>query len=411
MFKFSWNAFLLAIYRAGCSLDASSGTANPNHGLRVAIMCLAVGRALGFPRERMVSMVSCALLHDIVNPPEYKIVGETIPNVQHLQEHCTLGQEMLDYLPFPSPINNFIAYHHEFIDGSGPFGKRGEEIPFEASLICLCGSLEVTIDFDTLGTVGLALLSEALQTGAFDGFNTQAVRALAQVLDGRLLHLLRSDILYLFWEMLHPYEAICTGPQMYRLGSFMADLVGAQSDYTRVHSAQMANIAWQMGYQRGYDEQTLAMLFVAGCIHDAGKLSISGRLLDRQGKLSKPEMEVVQTHAMITRIVADSIGGFEDISAWAGNHHERLDGSGYPNGYNVHQLDEPSQLLAVCDVYEAVGASRPYHPQRTAREIFGTMHAMADQGKLNTQMATQACELLKTYPVGEVPAPWELAAA
>jgi HD-GYP domain-containing protein (c-di-GMP phosphodiesterase class II) len=410
MFKFDWNAFLLANYRASCSLDASAGVASYEHGIRVAIMCRAVALALGFSQEQRVSLVTCALLHDIVNPPQYKIIGETIPNQEDLREHCLEGQDMLDRLPLPSPVDGFVTYHHELQDGLGPFGKKAGEIPFEASLIGLCGDLEMTVNFDGLSPVGLPLLRDSMETDAFKQFDPLAVRTLAKVLDGKLLHLLRSDILYAFWLDLPRYYAACDEIQTYRLGSYIAKLVGAQSEYTHLHSSQVANIIWHVGNMRGYDDATLALLFATASVHDCGKLSISGRLLDKKSKLTPVEMEIVQTHAALTLTVTRSVEGLEEAGAWAGNHHERLDGSGYPNGLTARELDEPSQLLAVCDVYEAVGARRPYHPRRSPKQIEYVMEGMAQSGKLNAQMVAQVCSLLQRYNPGEVPAPWQLQA-
>jgi HD-GYP domain-containing protein (c-di-GMP phosphodiesterase class II) len=366
---------------------------------------MAVGKSLNFPEKRLQSLVACALLHDICSPPPYKVIGESVPSQECLQEHCRIGQSMLDLLPLPTPIDGFILYHHELADGSGAFGMSAEQVPFEASLICLCGFLDMTVDFDKIGPTGLPTLRKTLQYGDFDRFNPHAIKALLKVLDGKLLHLLRSDLTYLFWEAFPPCNLHLNNNALYKLGAFVAHLVGAQSEYTREHSLQVANIYWLLGRERGYDKNLLAELYLVGCMHDCGKLSLSGRLLDKKSRLDTVEMQIIETHAHLSQIVLRSIAGASPLCEWASNHHERLDGSGYPNGLRARELDEPSQLLAVCDVYEATGASRPYHPRRSPRQIRSIIGKMSDAGKLNPEMVAQACGVLGHYRPGHVPAP------
>jgi HD-GYP domain-containing protein (c-di-GMP phosphodiesterase class II) len=195
---------------------------------------------------------------------------------------------------------------------------------------------------------------------------------------------------------------------MYDIGIFSCILMGAQSEYTRLHSEQVASIAWHLGRERGYDDDLLARLYLAASLHDCGKLTISGQMLDKVEELSRPEMEVIKSHALISFLEIKETSGMKEIATWAGNHHERLDGSGYPNGYCAAELDEISQLLEVCDVYEAAGSARPYHPRRRTAEVEQIIRAMADDHKLNAEMTEQACETLHRYRIGKVPPPLQV---
>jgi HD-GYP domain-containing protein (c-di-GMP phosphodiesterase class II) len=406
MIKIDVGQFLMAIYRGESALDGNNGITNYLHGLRVGLICLEAGQHLGMDRDRLITLGGCALLHDIVNPPAFKVSLERTPSQRLLRLHCSHGQEMMDLLPFPSTVDGFIRYHHEFIDGSGPFGKRSDEIPFEASLICLAGLTDMFWNFDSLGSYGLRFLRSSMKELAGKSFNPEVVEAILAVMDGTLLHLLRSDVIISVCRTAFPaYEQELTNEQMYRIGLFVSIMMGAQSPYTHLHSEQVANIAWKLGQARGYDEDKLAMLYLTGCMHDCGKLSISGQLLDKQDALSPEELQIIQSHALVSILELQEVNGLAQVVRWAGNHHERLDGSGYPHGYGEDQLDEVSQLLAVCDVYEAASAERPYHKKRSSQELADIMGSQVKQHKLNGEMVDQAFELLSGYEVGKIPGP------
>jgi len=113
------------------------------------------------------------------------------------------------------------------------------------------------------------------------------------------------------------------------------------------------------GRARGGDDQ-LNELRRAALLHDVGKLAISNRILDKPGKLTAAEFARVREHPEMTRRVLERVPGFAPLAPVAAAHHERLDGSGYPDGLTAEQLTMPMRLLAVADVYEALTSDRPY---------------------------------------------------
>jgi HD-GYP domain-containing protein (c-di-GMP phosphodiesterase class II) len=370
------------------------------------MICMAAGRELGFDKKRLLTLAGTALLHDIVRPQGFLFTDQETPSIELLRKHCQLGQVMIDLLPFPSPTTDFIIYHHEFADGSGPFGKKADEVPIESALIGLAGFIEMFMDFDNVSTFGLEHIESAIRTLPFKRFDPRAVDVVRSVLNGELIHLLRKDVILTVCRSSMPkYRQILTNEEIYDVGIFMCILVGFQSEYTRLHTEQMASIAWQLGRIRGYDEDLLARLYLAASMHDCGKLTISGQMLDKKEKLTQAEMEVVKTHALISFLEIKEMSGMREIACWAGNHHERLDGSGYPHGYHAAELDEQSQLLEVCDVYEATGAVRPYHHKRKTSEVETIIRSLANQNKLNKEMVEQACGFLHSYRIGRVPPP------
>jgi HD-GYP domain-containing protein (c-di-GMP phosphodiesterase class II) len=95
-------------------------------------------------------------------------------------------------------------------------------------------------------------------------------------------------------------------------------------------------------------------------LHDIGKLGISGRLLDKAGPLTRSERAEIQMHPVHTWEILSRVGAFADFAKMASLHHEKLDGSGYPWGLRGEDLDLPTRILCVADIFEALTAPRPY---------------------------------------------------
>ena len=101
-------------------------------------------------------------------------------------------------------------------------------------------------------------------------------------------------------------------------------------------------------------------LLRAALLHDIGKLAISNRILDKPDKLTDEEFRAIQTHPVHTLRILERAPCFAPLADLAANHHEKLDGSGYPRSLDARHLDLPMRVLAVADVYEALTADRPY---------------------------------------------------
>jgi HD-GYP domain-containing protein (c-di-GMP phosphodiesterase class II) len=129
-----------------------------------------------------------------------------------------------------------------------------------------------------------------------------------------------------------------------------------------------------------YDEEKCIKMKIAGLLHDIGKLSIPIEILDKNGKLTPEEFDIIKSHVYYTRIILDKIEDIPDISEWASNHHEKLNGAGYPAGITGAELSEESRILAVCDIYQALTEDRPYRCGLKVEKALSIMDDMVDGG-------------------------------
>ena len=145
-----------------------------------------------------------------------------------------------------------------------------------------------------------------------------------------------------------------------RIAEAFARVIDAKSPFTASHSVRVAEIAVGIGSVLGFEPVVLRDLRRAGLLHDIGKLAISNLILDKPGKLTDEEFTTVKEHPAYSLRILERAPIFAAIADLAANHHERIDGTGYPRHLGGDELDMPVRVLAVADVYEALTADRPY---------------------------------------------------
>ena len=136
-----------------------------------------------------------------------------------------------------------------------------------------------------------------------------------------------------------------------------------QDKSTEAHTRRVAALAVEIGEELGLSSVRLRALAIGGLLHDIGKLSVPRAILQRPGPLDDGEFEIVKRHPERGRELLAELGGFDaTIGRLVLDHHERLDGSGYPHGLRADELDLETRILAVCDVYDALVSPRVYRP-------------------------------------------------
>lgn len=124
-------------------------------------------------------------------------------------------------------------------------------------------------------------------------------------------------------------------------------------------------------------------------MHDLGKLRVPDEILDKPGKLTQSEYFIVQRHSFDSYDSYDilkNITGFEDIAKWAAQHHERVDGSGYPYRNNDQELSIEAKIIAVADVFQALTQKRAYRDKFSPQNIVLELNKQSHAGKLDKEV-------------------------
>lgn len=142
----------------------------------------------------------------------------------------------------------------------------------------------------------------------------------------------------------------------------MARAMAKRDPYTAGHQDRVAELSAALGRELGLDSEQARGVHLGAAIHDIGKIYVPAEILNRPGRLSEPEMALIRTHCQVGYDIVKHIEFPWPISDMVLQHHERLDGSGYPHGLKDDEICLEARILAVADVVEAIAAFRPYRP-------------------------------------------------
>jgi len=158
-----------------------------------------------------------------------------------------------------------------------------------------------------------------------------------------------------------------------------AGVIDAKSRWTYRHSDRTCVIVLGLAAALGAGDEELNDLRRAALLHDVGKLAVSNRILDKPGALTAAEFAQIRLHPVVTGQILERVPGFAPLAPIASAHHERLDGSGYPDGVTAEKLTMPMRLLAVADVYEALTSERPYRPAMSSEQALALIRDASSQ--------------------------------
>jgi PAS domain S-box-containing protein len=142
----------------------------------------------------------------------------------------------------------------------------------------------------------------------------------------------------------------------------IAKIVEMKDPYTAGHQARVAELAVAIAEELKLSEDRIGYIHTAARMHDVGKIYVPSDILSKPGKLTSIEFEIIKTHAQGSYDILNTIDFPGPIARIALQHHERLDGSGYPNGIGADAIIQEARILAVADVVEAMISYRPYRP-------------------------------------------------
>ncbi len=143
----------------------------------------------------------------------------------------------------------------------------------------------------------------------------------------------------------------------------LARAIDAKDPATREHSERVAQIAEALARIVGWDESQALALRDAALVHDVGKIGIDDAILRKPSALTPAERDQINAHAEISGRIVEGVLGAEQVE-WIRTHHERVDGSGYPDGLAGSRIPLGGALLAVADAYDAMTAQRCYSASR-----------------------------------------------
>ena len=385
----------------------------PGHALRSCLLGMRLGRALGMPPRELESLYYALLLKDVGCSSNASRLGQmargddkatdrrnglrrernalnlireetrgAFPLRQQFRRilhmgsrqrrsdremillRCERGANITRKLGLSASTCDAVFALDERWDGSGsPLHLHGRAIPLQARIVTLAEHLDA-LACECSPAAALVRVRE--RSGRW--FDPEVVEA-ASALDhaGQLwMQCLPADDLDVTRRLVIELDSEASdgvgAEEIDRICEAFADVVDAKSPFTYRHSVGVAQVAVAMAAALALPPDRLHMVHRAALLHDLGKLSVPNTILDKSGRLTADEWRTVVEHPRLTQQILARIEPFAELAEIAGAHHEKLDGSGYPNGLREHQLGIESRVIAVADIYRAMTEGRPYRP-------------------------------------------------
>lgn len=373
-------------------LNAIAGLVNvinpkiKNHHERVACIALYIARDAGLSQTRCRNIFIAAMVHDIGALAEKNYTPASAFFEKPSDFHALLGAAVLGMEPMFSDIIGIVENHHI------PWSRHQaqSDIPTDANLLFLAGWIEVFLerhhghDVLDISTSCIASVLEKNNTH----FNPQFVDAFLKVSEkeGFWLDATREDI-YTVLQRISPIKnEFLALPEVYSISRFISYLIDMYSHFTMLHSTGVGAIAREIGTLLSYSEDKLTCIEIAGYIHDAGKLTVPSDILHKNGALTAEEFKIIKTHSYNTLRLLEGIEGLHEILSWGANHHEHLDGLGYPFRLKAEDIGQESRVLAVADIFTALAEDRPYRAGMPKEKVIAILRNEAKSNKIDTDI-------------------------
>lgn len=385
-------------YALDC-VEAELAHVTSNHAKRVAYMSVCMAEKMQLSKEELQDLTVCALLHDnaLTQYIQEELRGETVTTdnekrVQGVGIHCLLGEKNMEKLPLHTDVKHVILYHHENADGSGPFGKKWDEIPVFARIIHLCDLLDRASRAQNTSEKDVCERAEQfLKEVKGSIVDDECIETFRSAFSRKeFLALDADDLESRLWSKVPRTKKELSFSQIKSLAEFFARIVDYKSPFTSTHSIGVAKSAEKLTRFMGFDEETAEKMYLAGALHDIGKAAIGNEILEKPDRLTDDEFAVMKHHAAYTYYILSGIDGFDEMRDWAAFHHERLDGSGYPFGKTAAQLNTQERIMACVDIYQALTEDRPYKKGMPHEKACQILKNMAEKGWLDASIVEQA---------------------
>lgn len=294
-----------------------------------------------------------------------------------MRSHCLSAALLAEEIGLGADVCEALPYAYERWDGSGlPAGAAGSQIPIAMRVAQVADIAEV---HHRARGAGAAV--EEIRRRSGRQFDPDVV-ATFTVAAGDLLRD-DEDAWSTAADLAPDPGAALTGPELDRLLRAMGDFADLKCPFTLGHSRAVAELAENAGQCAGLPQDEIDTLRRAGHVHDLGRIGVSNRVWEKPGELTHAERERVHLHPYLTGRILARVGGLKAVREVAVNHHERLDGSGYPNGLQGDDLSVRDRVLAAAESYCSAMEPRPYRDSCDGQAAARRLRSEAAAGRLD----------------------------
>lgn len=356
-----------------------------NHHLEVAYIAGELAGEAGLPGEKRAELVTAGALHDLGALSLAEKLGAMRFEARNPYGHAEMGYRLLKtFAPFEG-VAGLVRFHHSRWDRGDGSGADPRAVPLGCHILHLADRVAVLKDRRS------HILDQA------DGIREKIKRESGAMFQPDLVGaFLRVSEKPAFWlsaaspraELSRPSDG--EGPalrlescELLALTRLFAHIIDFRSRFTATHSAGVAAVARELAALAGMTGRELLLIEIAGYLHDLGKLAVPAEILNKEEPLTRHEFNVIYSHPFHTGRALRRIRGLGEAAVWAADHHERLNGRGYPYRLPAERLPTGSRITAVADVFTAIVEGRPYQERMGPETAIKIIGRQAENGQLD----------------------------
>lgn len=359
-------------------------TNNPmlyRHTEKVAYIYMKLLQAYNYSEEEIISLVTIAILHDI---GAYKILSENETganlyrfDVENPHEHSVYGYLFIRNFG-PVQLQKYasvVLYHHfKYRD----FDKIDKEYMKESQLLHLADRISIIIDKKEI------IDFDKLENLKNTFFNPEYVNLFIKLEQEEKIsdNILNGNYYNEVYALLK--RAIINNKYLDDVLNMIVSIIDLKSKYTMYHNITVASIAREIAVLSGMDLETVKKIQKAARIHDIGKVLIPVEILEKDGKLTKEEYEIMKQHITKGRKILEGICDNEKIML-ATTHHEKLDGSGYPDRLTAEFINKEKRVLIIADIVSALLGRRSYKEEFSKDKIISILNEEVSKNKIDKE--------------------------
>lgn len=334
-----------------------------SHHRKVAVISYNIAKALNLSEKELSQLVIAAAIHDIgaLSIQERDMLIQE--DVNNPNPHCIMGYKMLAPFNIFKDVAQIIKHHHIKYEDS--LKSTNNEILFVSHIIHLADRIDILTNHEEFILNQKNKVIEKIKEKVGTTFHPDVFNAFIKVAKADIFWIeinnMTLDQLFRKINFLVDYELTLENVTSFALT--ISRIVDFRSRFTVTHSYTVAHLASFIGTIFNFSEERCKKLMIAGYLHDIGKIGINPKILEKSGPLTEEEYNMMKLHPYYTGQILNELSTsewFSEIVNWAKNHHEKIDGSGYPYALDELDMDDGVKILAFSDIITALMEERPY---------------------------------------------------
>lgn len=358
------------------AIDLISSSLSDHHKLVAATVC-QICEEMGLPAEDKRDIIYASALHDVGALSESEKVGLVQMNYEMDDGHAKKGSLFFrDFEPF-SDVAKYILYHHTNWNPAWEFDYSKNKVYIASNILFLADRIAVSIHLNRGILSQRESITEVILRFGKKFFAEELLEIFLKLSSREAFWL--NIVTYSLEDIFRRFipSSLDKTVDNYQFIRIFSRIIDFRSTFTATHSSGVAAAAKALAQLAGFSEENQEKIEIAGFVHDLGKLAVPSEILEKNGSLSKEEFSRILAHTYYTDFLLSKLEDFDDIRHWAAQHHEKLDGSGYPFHLCGEQISVGSRIMAVSDVFTALFEDRPYRKGMEKETALGIIRNMS----------------------------------